>query len=118
MKDSTTFIFIGCLVVLFSCSTLKKDEPSIGTPTLNTANAKMGQELFMERCQKCHPGGETGLGPSLINKNLPGLLIRFQVRHGLGTMPAFSKKEISKKDLRGIILYLKELRKARNIPRE
>jgi mono/diheme cytochrome c family protein len=37
-------------------------------------------------------------------------LIRFQVRHGLGAMPAFSEKEIGDRELDDLVAYLKALR--------
>jgi mono/diheme cytochrome c family protein len=59
----------------------------------------------MSFCQKCHPAGEAGLGLS-VNPN-PAFVKRFQVRHGLGVMPAFTKHEISTDDLRDISEFLK-----------
>ncbi|MDC4226474.1 MAG: cytochrome c [Candidatus Manganitrophus sp.] len=57
------------------------------------------------------PEGEAGLGPALNNKPLPGWMIRFQVRHGLGAMPAFSEKEISDRELDDLVIaYLKAFR--------
>jgi mono/diheme cytochrome c family protein len=64
----------------------------------------------MEYCQKCHPGGETGLGPALNNKPFPTFLQRFQVRNGLGAMPAFSPAEISASQLDDLLVYLSTLR--------
>ena len=61
----------------------------------------------MQKCNKCHPHGESGLGPSISNKTiLPAFAMRFQVRHGLGVMPSFSDKEIPPQDLDAIIRYL------------
>jgi mono/diheme cytochrome c family protein len=56
------------------------------------------------------PAGEAGLGPAINNKPLPGFLIRFQVRRGIGAMPAFSPDEISPQELENLVLFLKELR--------
>jgi mono/diheme cytochrome c family protein len=61
----------------------------------------------MAHCQKCHPGGEGGLGPALNSNPAPQFIYRFQMRHGLGVMPAFKKDEISKRDLKDISKYLK-----------
>ena len=41
--------------------------------------------------------GEAGLGPEINDKPLPGFLIKFQVRHGMGTMPSFKKDRISRR---------------------
>lgn len=69
-----------------------------------------GMRLFMANCNKCHPGGEKGEGPSLIDKPLPDFLIHFQVRQGLGDMPSFTKEELPKEDVRKIVLFIKALR--------
>lgn len=59
----------------------------------------------MSFCYKCHPSGEAGLGPGLLNK--PGFAIRMQVRHGFGAMPAFKKNRINKEDMDALIAYIK-----------
>lgn len=64
----------------------------------------------MRVCNGCHPGGEAGLGPALNNKLLPGFLIKFQVRNGLGVMPSFSQDVISPEELDDLVSYLVALR--------
>jgi mono/diheme cytochrome c family protein len=66
-----------------------------------------GEKIFMMHCQKCHPGGEAGLGPAINSNPAPQFIKRFQMRHGLGAMPSFKQDEISKNDLRDISRYLK-----------
>jgi len=39
-------------------------------------------------------------------------LMKTQVRVGLGAMPGFSEEKISKEELEGLMVYLKELRGA------
>jgi mono/diheme cytochrome c family protein len=78
--------------------------------TIASPDTKQGQQAFMKHCHQCHPGGEAGLGPAINNKPLPKFLMRFQVRHGFGAMPAFSEQEISEEDLDHLITYLKELK--------
>jgi hypothetical protein len=72
-------------------------------------NEYQGMRLFMMNCNKCHPGGEKGFGPSLIDKNLPDFLIHFQVRNGLGDMPAFTKEQLPKEDVKKIVLFIHAL---------
>jgi mono/diheme cytochrome c family protein len=72
---------------------------------------KNGQKVFMKQCYACHPGGEAGFAPGLNDKPLPGFLIKFQVRHGLGAMPAFSPDDIGDDDLDHLVQYLKALRR-------
>jgi mono/diheme cytochrome c family protein len=69
-----------------------------------------GERVFMAHCHECHPGGEAGLGPALNNKPLPGFLVRYQVRHGLGAMPAFPPGEIDDGDLDALVVYLRARR--------
>ena len=66
-----------------------------------------GEQLYMIHCQKCHPAGEGGLGPAINSNPAPGFIKRFQMRHGLGVMPGFSKEELSRQDLKDISKYLK-----------
>lgn len=66
-----------------------------------------GEKVYMAHCHKCHPAGESGLGPSLNSNPAPQFIKRFQMRHGLGVMPGFKKDEISKSDLHDISKYLK-----------
>jgi mono/diheme cytochrome c family protein len=65
----------------------------------------------MVYCQKCHPAGEAGLGPALNANPAPQFIKRFQVRHGLGVMPAFAKDQISESDLKSVSAYMKAWKK-------
>lgn len=69
-----------------------------------------GQRMFMQHCNQCHVGGAAGLGPSLNDKRLPPWLVRFQVRHGLGAMPAFSERKLSDRQLDDLVSYVRYLR--------
>jgi mono/diheme cytochrome c family protein len=91
------------------CGQARRSEPLMGPLTLQS-DAEQGRTTFMKYCQPCHPGGEAGLGPSLNDKALPTFLKKFQVRQGIGSMPSFSKAEISDQQLDDIMAYLKALR--------
>lgn len=95
--------------VLSSCSA-RRSEPIAGPLEVRSPEIARGEAAFDLACTRCHPGGERGLAPAINNKPLPGFLIRFQVRHGVGAMPAFSEEELSAADLDAIVAYLKELR--------
>lgn len=69
-----------------------------------------GQFLFMEHCNQCHVGGAAGVGPSLNDKPLPPWLVRFQVRHGFGGMPAYSTRVLSDHELEDVVTYVRYLR--------
>lgn len=96
---------------LLSCSTSRKTVP-VRSP-LEDVKAEIagGREVFMAHCQSCHPHGEAGLGLAINNKPLPGFMIRFQVRNGLGVMPSFKEEQISGEELDHLVAYLKEVRK-------
>lgn len=101
---------IALAVLLTGCGSARRGEPLVGPLPLASEEAKHGQTLFMKNCHQCHPGGEAGLGPALNNKPLPRFMIRYQVRHGLGAMPAFSEQQIDDHELDHLLVYLKELR--------
>lgn len=69
-----------------------------------------GQRVFMQHCNQCHVGGAAGLGPAITDKPLPGWLVKFQIRNGLGVMPAFTPRHISDSQLDDLVWYVKYLR--------
>ena len=69
-----------------------------------------GQRVFMEYCNQCHVGGAAGVGPSLNDKKLPPWFIAFQVRHGVGAMPAFPRRTFSDRQLNDVTAYLRYIR--------
>lgn len=98
--------------VFSGCSSSRKSEPFYGPLKGNDVKILDGQKVFMKNCNKCHPQGESGLGPALNNKGyVPSFIIKFQIRNGLGVMPSFSKERISPEELDNLIEYLKALRK-------
>lgn len=100
-------LMISGLLLIAGCSA-RRGEPIVGP--LPEPGIARGQQVFMRECHQCHPGGEAGLGPAINNKPLPGFLVKFQVRTGLGAMPAFSQGEISAEELDHLVDYLKALR--------
>jgi len=104
-KYVSLFLFIS-LFIISSC-VIRKSEPltkKYFAPS--NERVKNGEAVFMSNCQKCHPGGESGLGPAINSNPAPQFIKRFQVRHGIGVMPGFKKEEISKADLKDISKYL------------
>jgi mono/diheme cytochrome c family protein len=99
-------LVIFCFVFAIGCA-VRKGEPIKGKSFI-PANVHIanGEKVFMMHCDKCHPGGEGGLGPAINSNPAPQFVKRFQMRHGLGVMPSFQKVEISKRDLRDISRYL------------
>lgn len=98
------------LLATLGCSA-RRSEPVAGPLPVASPELAQGEIAFDVHCSHCHPGGEKGLAPAINNKPLPGFLIKFQVRHGVGAMPAFSEREIADEDLDALVKYLKALRR-------
>lgn len=99
-----------------SCGTARRSEPIMGKLMTRNESIDHGEMVFVNNCQKCHPGGEAGLGPAINNLPIPGFALRFRVRSkafllGLGRMPSFQKHEISKHEMDDLLSYLKALKK-------
>lgn len=93
------------------CRSGRLPEPLVGPLPLSTPQLLSGQQVFMQHCYQCHPGGSAGLGPGLNDKPLPAALIRTQVRAGMGAMPAFDEHHINDKQLDALAAYVVALRK-------
>lgn len=113
---------LGILILLImnlflsSCGTARRGEPIMGKMIEEGKHVQRGELVFMENCERCHPGGEAGVGPAFNNVPLPGFAKRFRVRSkafalGLGRMPSFKKHEISKEELNDLLAYMRALRK-------
>jgi mono/diheme cytochrome c family protein len=99
------------LVAAIGCGTARRGVPIMG-PIAHSDAGMHGKILFMHNCNQCHPGGDAAVGPAINNKPIPDPVVRLQIRKGvLGSMPAFSDKELSDKEVDDILVYLKELRK-------
>src|SRR5690349_1876278 len=108
MKKALNFSAAIFLTVLVISSCRRYNYPFREQQIPATAEVQEGQVLYMRYCQKCHPFGEAGLGPSIFY--LPGIGKKLQVRLGLGAMPAMDKHVISTEDRNKIINYLKALK--------
>ena len=85
-------------------------EPKTKIPVTMSVEEFEGMKLFMRTCNKCHPGGEKGIGPALNDKALPNFLIHWQVRLGGGDMPKFTDEQISKEQLKEITAFVRMMR--------
>lgn len=75
-----------------------------------------GHNVFKQKCQSCHPNGESGVGPEITNTRVPKFLLKVRVRSRAfllytGRMPAFDKHEISPKELSSLVYYVKSLQR-------
>jgi mono/diheme cytochrome c family protein len=111
MSALQLFVILAFGSMLFSCAA-RRSEPIVGKAfTPKNMNVQHGQELYMRHCQKCHPAGEAGLGPAINSNPAPGFVKKLQVRVGLGVMPGFNHREISKSELKDISKYMKALKR-------
>lgn len=97
-------------LAIAGCSA-RRSEPVAGPFQAASPEVQRGEVVFDRYCSQCHPGGEKGIAPAINNKPLPGFLIKFQVRHGIGAMPSFSREQLGDEDLRDVVRYLKALRR-------
>ena len=104
------FLVLSVLAPL-ACGSARRGEPIRGRMAVTSPELERGRRVFMRKCDRCHPGGEGGLGPSLNDKPLPGFYIKYQVRHGVGAMPSFPERAIGDEELDDLVDYLVALRK-------
>lgn len=102
-------LFLIC-AMLTSCST-PKTTPYSEVVEMPNKDLKNGRILFNNHCATCHPEGLSGLGLAIVNKPLPKILIKFQIRNGIGVMPAFDEKKLSDDQVENIAEYLLYLRR-------
>lgn len=100
-------------IAIISCSA-PKIKPYAEVVTLPTEQLQNGRILFDNYCASCHPEAMSGVGLAIINKPLPKALIKFQIRNGIGVMPAFNEEQLSHEQVEDIAEYLQYLRKDRD----
>jgi mono/diheme cytochrome c family protein len=108
-----TFLAVAPLI-LFSCSS-RRIEKDMATASTTDTKLERGRIVFKTNCQKCHPNGESGVGPEINTIWVPGILVRARVRSRAfllwtGRMPQFSHKEIPRKDMDALLVFIKEMR--------
>ena len=113
MKKETIWLIISILFLtgakVSSCST-PKTAPYTEVVEMPNEDLKNGRILFNNHCATCHPEGLSGVGLAIINKPLPKALIKFQIRNGIGLMPAFNEDKLSDSEVDNIADYLIYLR--------
>ena len=110
-KAGLAIVTLAVLTLLISSCSTPKVQPKAEIVELPTEALSNGRHLFDNHCASCHPGGKAGLAPGIINKPLPDFLIRFQIRNGVGLMPAFDEGHLSDEEVKNIADYLVYLRK-------
>ncbi len=107
---SFAILVVTAALLAGGCGTARRGAPLAPAFVPADPVVARGQQVFYAQCHHCHPHGEAGLGPALNNKPLPGFLVKFQARHGLGTMPAFSQDRLPADELDALVAYLAALR--------
>jgi mono/diheme cytochrome c family protein len=97
------------VIALAGCGLARK-EPGIDPMKITDASVQRGKAVFDAHCYSCHLRGQGGMAPALNNKPLPKSVIKFQVRRGLGAMPAFSEEQISDSQLEDLANFVAALR--------
>ena len=95
-------------MILVACATPRHSEPRTGVFRPANEQQARGEIVFSNYCSKCHDGGHSGLAPGILP--VPDALIRFQIRHGLGVMPAFPEDRLSDAQLDDLLAYLDAIR--------
>lgn len=103
-------------VAVVGCGPERRGALANAPVTPDTVAEHRGERLFYKHCSRCHPGGESGLGPALNDKPLPELAIETQIRKGLGAMPAFSEHHLKDDEVDAIADFVIEMRKALHTP--
>ena len=101
---------LGLALALWACAPAYRGTPVLEPLEIEDPEVLVGQRVFYAVCNQCHPGGGAGIGLALTTVPLPDWLVRFQVRNGIGQMPAFTEEEMSDEELDGVVAYLNELR--------
>ena len=105
-------VLLALLVLLIAaCGSPRRGEPIVGPIALDTRQER-GRQVFQQHCYKCHTAGEGDMAPMMNPYPLPKFLMRLQTRVGLGTMPSFSREQISDEDLDALLDYIVALRRA------
>lgn len=108
----TAALLLAAAILLAACGSARRSIPFTGEHRIgDDTTLVLGRRVFDAYCHPCHPGGAGGLAPAINNKPLPAFLIKFQVRRGLGAMPAFPEEAVSDDELDAVAAYLKFLRR-------
>lgn len=72
---------------------------------LQSTDVQTGEAVYAEYCEGCHPGGESGDGPRIIDEGYPPAKMRWQIRTGAKDMPAFGPDKIPDDKLEALLAY-------------
>lgn len=107
-------ILIFAAALTLGCSISKKEAYTVKPVAFSSEEVEEGRVLFHKFCNSCHPDATAGLGAPIVTTSIPGIAIQFQIRNGLGAMPAFSEEQISDEEVNKIVDYIQALRGQKN----
>ncbi len=76
-----------------------------------------GKQVFIKRCDFCHPDGDEDTGPKLRGIRWPTGKIVSIVRKGKGKMKPMPPSKISSAQMKDLLAYLSTIRTARGVKR-
>ena len=103
---TTGLLVIGCGGGSAGTTTAANVEDYAGP--IASKDISTGEEVFATFCEGCHPGGDEGKGPTLMDIDWDAGLMRAQIRLGSGKMPDFGEDKISNSDLEALLAYMKK----------
>jgi|GEM_PF-2203145 len=108
-------IFVLGSLFLPGCSS-RRIEKDMATSETEDPVIKEGRLVFKAKCQPCHPNGEAGVGPEINTIKVPKFLLKARVRSRAfllwtGRMPQFDKHEISPRELRSLVTFIKVMQR-------
>lgn len=92
--------------------TVAAPAPAVPTkPAAAAGDPVLGKAVFDANCTACHPGGQKGVGPSLVGavSQRGETSVTNRIRNGRESMPPFPETTISAKQLGDLIAYLATL---------
>lgn len=110
-KNLVLGLLAGAMVVVYGCS---GSGSSGGTTAytieqfqypLESTDVATGEVVYAEYCEGCHPGGESGDGPRIIDEGYSPAKMRWQIRTGAKDMPAFGPDKIPNDKLEALLAY-------------
>ena len=76
-----------------------------------------GKQIFVRSCNTCHPGGASGMGPSLdqLKDHFPtDDKLKAFIRQGAGAMPPQPVEVLNDKEMDNLVDYLRHMEVERN----
>jgi mono/diheme cytochrome c family protein len=97
------------LALIAGCDNGPTPAAAPGTSGPISPALQRGEQVYMQYCNACHPGGHRGAGPNLAGRVDAGEVTQ-TVRQGKRNMPAFGTSQISDADLQSLIGYIQTLK--------